>query len=317
MSELKQTIPVVDLRDFIEGDAAAKAAFAQKIGAALQDLGFVAIEGHGVETDLIYKNYELFKAFFELPLEAKQKYENVEGGRQRGYTSFGVEHAKNNKKADLKEFWHLGRDLAEDHPLFNRIPQNPWPEQIPELAQQARELYKAMETSASTMLRAISLYLGHEEDFLPNMVKDGNSIIRVIHYPVCDGFDEPGVMRAAEHEDINLITLLPEATESGLELLNHDGEWMPIYSLPGQMIVDAGDMLARITNNFIPATTHRVVNPKGTPSARYSMPFFVHPHPDQVLDVLPGCRKEGEEIPAAITAEEFLFSRLREIGLKK
>ncbi len=156
-----------------------------------------------------------------------------------------------------------------------------------------------------------------DEDFLPKMVENGNSIIRVIHYPVCDGFDEPGVMRAAAHEDINLITLLPEATQSGLELLTRDGEWLPIYSLPGQMIVDAGDMLSRITNEVIPATTHRVVNPEGEDVIRrYSMPFFVHPHPDYKLEVLESCLEDGEEPKyEPITAEEFLFQRLREIGL--
>jgi isopenicillin N synthase-like dioxygenase len=315
---IQQTIPVVDLRDYTEGDEATRAAFVKKIGEALQDLGFVAVEGHGVDTDLLYENYRLFKEFFDLPVENKQRYEFPEGGRQRGYTSFGIEHAKNNQKADLKEFWHLGRDLAADHPLAGRIPANPWPEEIAGLRENAQALYKAMETSAQTMLKAISVYLGKDENFLPNMIQDGNSIIRVIHYPVCDGFDEPGVMRAAEHEDINLITLLPEATESGLELLTREGDWMPIYSIKGQMIVDSGDMLARITNNKLPATTHRVVNPQGEPSSRYSMPFFVHPHPDYVLEVLDTCLEEGEEpLAPPITAEGFLFERLREIGLKK
>ncbi|TXD32233.1 isopenicillin N synthase family oxygenase [Lujinxingia vulgaris] len=313
----EQTIPVVDLRDYTHGDEATRQAFVKKIGDALKELGFVAVEGHGVDTDLLYENYDLFEAFFALDDDTKRRYESPETGRQRGYTSFGVEHAKNNEKADLKEFWHLGRDLPADHPMAERIQKNVWPEEVPKLREKAQELYQAMENSAETMLKAISLYLGQEESFLPNMIKDGNSIIRVIHYPVCDGFDEPGTMRAAEHEDINLITLLPEATQSGLELLERDGTWRPIHAIKGQMIVDSGDMLARITNNKLPSTTHRVVNPEGDATSRYSMPFFVHPHPDYVLKVLDTCLDEGEE-PASepITAEEFLFERLREIGLK-
>lgn len=313
----QQTIPVVDLREYTHGDESARTAFVQKIGDALKSCGFVAIEGHGVDTELLYENYDLFKEFFALNDEQKRRYEHIESGRQRGYTSFGVEHAKNSKKADLKEFWHVGRELPKDHPIYGRIPANVWPEEVPALREKALALFDAMEASASVMLKAISLYLGKPEDFLPNMITDGNSIIRVIRYPVCDGFDEPGVMRAAEHEDINLITLLPEATESGLELLKKDGTWLPIPSIKGQMIVDSGDMLARITNNVLPATTHRVVNPQGVASDRYSMPFFVHPHPDQVLTVLENCLAPGEEVTAPpITAEEFLFERLREIGLK-
>ncbi len=313
----EQTIPVVDLNDYTEGDEEARQAFADKIGDALRDLGFVAVEGHGVDTDLLYDTYDAFEEFFDLDVDTKQQYEFPEGGRQRGYTSFGVEKAKDNEKPDLKEFWHLGRDLPEDHPMAERIPSNVWPDdEVPELRKRAQSLYRQMEASAETMLKAISLYLGQEEGFLPNMIQDGNSIIRVIHYPVCDGFDEPGQMRAAEHEDINLITLLPEATESGLELLNRDDEWVPIHAIKGQMIVDSGDMLSRITNDFIPSTTHRVVNPEGDPTRRYSMPFFVHPHPDYELKVLESCVDEGETPKYdPITAEDFLFERLKEIGL--
>ena len=312
----EQTIPVVDLRDYTDGDEETRQAFVQKIGDALRELGFVAVEGHGVDTDLLYETYDQYEKFFDLPLETKQQYEFPEGGRQRGYTSFGVEHAKDSEKADLKEFWHQGRDLPEDHPMAGRIPSNVWPEELPRLKETAQKLYQAMEESAETMLKAISLYLEQDEDFLPTMIQDGNSIVRIIHYPVCDGFDEPGVMRAAEHEDINLITLLPEATQSGLELLDRNDEWIPIKAIKGQMIVDSGDMLSRITNDYLPSTTHRVVNPKGEPTARYSMPFFVHPHPDYKLEVLESCLEEGEEPKyEPITAEEFLFERLREIGL--
>ena len=313
----EQTIPVVDLRDYTDGDEASQEAFVQKIGDALRDLGFVAIEGHGVDRDLLYDTYDAFKDFFDLDTETKQKYERPESGRQRGYTSFGVEQAKDNDKPDLKEFYQLGRDLPEDHPMADRIDKNVWPDdEVPHLRERAQKVYKQMEASAETMLKAISRYLGQEEDFLPNMIENGNSIIRVIDYPVCEGFDEPGQMRSAEHEDINLITLLPEATQSGLQLLNRDDEWIPIHAIEGQMIVDSGDMLSRITNDFIPATTHRVVNPEGEPTRRFSMPFFVHPHPDYTLEVLDEVLDEGEEPKyEPITAEDFLFQRLEEIGL--
>jgi isopenicillin N synthase-like dioxygenase len=266
-----------------------------------------------VPTELIEENYALFKEFFALSLEDKQRCENLEIGRQRGYTSFGVEHAKDSKKADLKEFYHIGQDVEAGHLLK----QNIWCEQIPRMREVNMSLFRAMEKSASDMLAAFSLYLGKEESFLPQMIVDGNSVLRIIHYPVCDGFSEPGFMRAAAHEDINLITLLPEATQSGLEILTREGEWLPVPALKGQMIVDTGDMMKWLTNEKIPATTHRVVNPQGEPTPRYSMPFFVHPRPGVVLD--PGLfAGEGEELKnPPIESEAFLAQRLKEIGLKK
>jgi len=313
----EQTIPVVDLRDFTEGDEAAREAFIQKLGAALADLGFVAVEGHGIDKPLLDETYQAFEDFFGLETDIKQKYEDPENGRQRGYTSFGVERAKDNAKPDLKEFYHVGRELDADHALYARSPKNLWPDEMPELKTKAMALYDSMEHCAMNLLRAFSIYLDQPADFLPEMATDGTSIIRVIHYPVCDGFDEPGKMRAAQHEDINLMTILPEATQSGLELLTREGEWLPIHAIPGQVIVDTGDMMKRLTNGTIPATTHRVVNPTGQAKPRYSMPFFVHPYPDASLEVLESCVPEGEEPKyTPITAEEFLFERLRENGVK-
>lgn len=309
----EQTIPVVNLRDYTHGGPEERDAFVQALGKALQELGFVAVDGHGVPTDLIHENYRLFEALFGLDDESKRKYERPETGRQRGYTSFGVEHAKGHEKADLKEFWHVGRELPAGHPLARRMPRNEWPNEIEDFRTKTMALYTAMDTCAQHLLEAISVYLGEAPNALPDMAKDGNSVLRVIHYPVCDGFDDPGTMRAAAHEDINLITLLPEATQSGLEILTRDGQWLEVPSLPGQMIVDTGDMMRRVTNDVIPATTHRVVNPKGTPTDRYSMPFFTHPHPDAKLKVLASCLKDGEEprYPEQ-TADEYLMERLRE-----
>jgi isopenicillin N synthase-like dioxygenase len=312
-----QTIPVVDLRHFTDGSADERAAFVEALGQSLEEYGFVAVEGHGIPRDLIYENYSNFQRFFEMPDPIKKKYEDPDNGRQRGYTSFGVEHAKDNAKADLKEFFHLGRELDKDHPFHDRIVGNLWPEEMPALKTKGLDLFDSMDTCASALLSAISMYLGLPEDYFPTMAKDGSNIIRVIRYPVCDGFDEPGLMRAAQHEDINLMTILPEATESGLELLTRDGEWLPIHAIEGQIIVDTGDMMARVTNGKLPATTHRVVNPSGPPTPRYSMPFFIHPHPDADLEVLKDCY-EGDEPPfPTINADEFLMQRLKDIGLSK
>lgn len=315
----EQTIPVVDLCDFTHGDEAMRAAFVQKLGEAIVACGFAAIENHGVPQELIDANYDIYQRFFALEDDTKRRYEDPDTGRQRGYTSFGVEHAKNNTKPDLKEFFHVGRELPKGVPSTLEMPANQWPDDVmPELKTLSLDLYKSMDACACALLSAISLYLGQAQDFLPGMAKDGSSIIRIIHYPVCDGFDEPGVMRAAQHEDINLMTLLPPSTESGLELLGRDGEWLPIHAIPGQMIIDTGDMMSRITNGKLPAMTHRVVNPSGEPTARYSMPFFVHPRPEVLLEVLPDCLGDGEAPKhPPITSGDFLHERLRDIGVKK
>lgn len=313
---VEQTIPVVNLADYDSDDPKVREAFVKKFGEGLNDLGFVAVEGHGVPQELIDRNYELFEEFFALDADTKRKYEQPESGRQRGYTPFGMEHAKDNEKPDLKEFWHVGREFDGDSTLAERMPQNVWPEELPEFRDNTLALYDALEASAHKMLAAISEYLSQPEDFIPSKAQDGNSIIRIIHYPVCDGFDEPGQMRAAAHEDINLITLLPAATDSGLEILTREGEWLAVPSLEGQLIVDTGDMMKRLTNDVIPATTHRVVNPEGEPEPRYSMPFFVHPHPDASLEVIDACVPEGEEPKyEPTTADEYLQKRLREIGV--
>lgn len=305
---LEQTIPVVQLTHF--DDPARRDQFVKQLGDALREFGFAAVEGHGVSSELIHQNYAAFRELFDLPTEAKQRYEFPEKGRERGYTSFGVEHAKQSEKPDLKEFWHYGREGASGRQ------ENTWPDELPELRASATALFVAMEAAAMKLLGALSLYLGCDEDHLGAIARGGNSIVRVIHYPVCEGFDEPGVMRAAEHEDINLLTLLPEATQSGLELLTADGEWLPIPSLPGQLIVDTGDMMQRLTNDYIPARTHRVVNPQGEATDRYSMPFFCHPRPDASLAVLRHLVPTGESPRYDdVTADEYLQERLREIGV--
>ena len=313
---MEQTIPVVDLSRY--RDPATRAEFITELGDALKDLGFVAVENHGIDQSVFDATYDAYRRFFAMDTEAKQASERAEDGRRRGYTSFGVEHAKDSKKPDLKEFFHVGRELQSANPMRKRLPENVWPSEPADLEETSLRLYEKLDEVAHDILEAFSVYLEQPKSFLPDMVEGGNTILRVIHYPVCDGFDEPGVMRAAAHEDINLMTLLPPAAESGLEVMTRDGKWMPIHAIPGQIIVDTGDMMSRMTNDVIPATTHRVVNPSGDPKPRYSMPFFVHPHLDVDLTVLPSCVPEGEEPKyPPINNEEFLMQRLREIGLKK
>lgn len=306
MSE--QTIPVVDLEDF--RDPARRAGFVQAFGDAMREFGFAAVENYGISDAEFAEVYDVYRSFFALPDEVKARYERPETGRVRGYTSFGVEHAKDNAKPDLKEFFHVGREGEGVAP-------NVWVEEIPGFRERSLALYAKLDAVAAECLEALSIYLGQVPEFLPAMAAGGNSVHRFIHYPVCDGFDEPGVMRAAQHEDINLMTLLPPADESGLEIYTREGEWLPVRAIPGQIIADTGDMMMRLTNDQIPATTHRVVNPAGEPTPRYSMPFFVHPHAGVTLEVLESCLEPGEAPKyAPIGAEEFLNDRLREIGVK-
>ncbi|HJL14086.1 MAG TPA: 2-oxoglutarate and iron-dependent oxygenase domain-containing protein [Sandaracinaceae bacterium LLY-WYZ-13_1] len=309
----EQTIPVVSLSDF-ETD---RAGFCRRAGEALAELGFVAVEDHGISQAVFDAVYRDFAAFFALPEATKQRYERPEVGRARGYTSFGVEHAKDRDVPDLKEFFHVGREVVPEHPRLGRLVPNAWPTEIAGLREHTLALFARLDRVAAVMLEALSRHLGAPPDLLPSMAEDGNTVLRVIHYPVCEGFDRPGAMRAAEHEDINLMTLLPPSPQSGLEILTRHGEWTPVRAIPGQIVVDTGDMTSRVTNGRIPATTHRVVNPAGDPEPRYSMPFFVHPHVDTVLEVLPQCLAPGETPAPPIGSEEFLLERLRAIGVAR
>ncbi|MFT5356006.1 MAG: isopenicillin N synthase-like dioxygenase [Polyangiales bacterium] len=313
---MEQSIPVVDLSHY--EDPEKRDSFVSAIGNSLKALGFVAIENHGIDQSLFDATYDAYRGFFGADEAEKKKAERVETGRRRGYTSFGVEHAMDSEKPDLKEFFHVGRELGGEDPMSSRLPENVWPEGQDVVKSASLSVFGELDRVADVILSAFGTYLGQSDSFFPSMVANGNTILRVIHYPVCDGFDEPGVMRAAAHEDINLMTLLAPADESGLEMLTREGEWLPIHAIPGQIIVDTGDMMSRITNNMIPATTHRVVNPKGDPRPRYSMPFFVHPHLDVDLEVLESCIPEGETAKyPPINNEEFLLERLKAIGLSK
>jgi isopenicillin N synthase-like dioxygenase len=313
----KRNIPTVDLNDYTAGEGATRARLIETLGGGLQEFGFLNVEGHGIDRDLVRGTYQLWQKFFDLPDDVKRRYSGVEGGA-RGYTPFGVEHAKDNPLPDLKEFWHIGQEPPEGHPYGREYPGNVWPAEIPELREPTLRLYKSLEHVAENLLRALAEYFDMPRESFASMMDVGNSILRVIHYPPVRPEHDPAV-RAAAHEDINLITLLCEATDSGLEILTREGEWMAVETGEGQIVVDAGDMLSRFTNEVVPATTHRVVNPPSNSGRdRYSMPFFVHPY--SACDLTIPSRFVSEDQPPKyppITAGQFLEQRLREIGLKK
>jgi isopenicillin N synthase-like dioxygenase len=320
MKQLFNKIPVLDLDHFTSGDTNQKARFVQQLGAAYNDIGFVAIENHGLGVDLSNQLYGIVKTFFFQPDEIKQKYE-IEGlFGQRGYTGKGKEHAKGRTTGDLKEFYHVGQEtIPED--LADEYPANVWPKEIPEFRKLTLQSYKTLEKAGTSMLRAIALYLGLEEHYFDEKVAGGNSILRPIHYfPIENPEALPAdAVRAAEHGDINLITLLMGASAEGLQVLRRDGKWIPITALPDQIIVNVGDMLERLTNKKLKSTVHRVVNPpqEKMKLSRFSIPFFMHPRSDMDLTCLESCvddqhPKQFEDI----TAGAFLNERLIELGLK-
>lgn len=313
----QQNIPVVDLDRFVHGDTADQARFVDQLGRSLVEYGFVAVENHRVDADALAGTYAELKRLFDLPTANKLGYEVVEGGRQRGYTSFGKEHAKDTSVPDMKEFWHIGPELDEAHPLRDRIPKNLWPHEVPAFKTHSLALYASLFACGQHLIRAIARFLGAEEAEFLRMIDGGNTILRLIRYPAPGEVEVPeGAVWAAAHEDINLITLLPEATDPGLQLLRRDGTWLDINPVKGQLIADSGDMLQRLTNGVIPSTTHRVLQPRHASGPRYSIPFFVHPQPDYVLSPLPQCiTADNPRRWEDITAEGYLMERIREIGL--
>ena len=310
MAALQENIPVVDHRDW--SDPAMRARFVQQLGDGLARFGFVAVTGHGIAPWVLERAYSTARELFALPPEVKARYETPENGRQRGYTSFGVEHAKDHSAPDLKEFWHIGRDLGDDHPLHQSgdIPANLFPSELPAFGEVFQDYFQRVEAFANSLLDALGEYLALPPDWFRNATRDGNSVVRIIHYPPLPDDAPADAVRAAQHEDINLMTVLPVSTAPGLELMTNDGEWMAVQTPPDVLVVDTGDMMKLITGGVLPATTHRVVNPpdaeRGT--SRLSMPFFLHPHPDHVLKPL------GTDEPG-IQTRAFLHERLRAIGV--
>ncbi|MDJ1498156.1 2-oxoglutarate and iron-dependent oxygenase domain-containing protein [Cytophagaceae bacterium DM2B3-1] len=319
---LYSEIPSLDLSDFTSGDPVRKAKFVADLGAAYNAIGFVAIRNHYLTEELSTKLYDTFQKFFYSADELKKKYEFPELHGQRGYIGKGKETAKGFKTPDLKEFYHIGQHVTDNDPVKNEYPANVWPAEFPELEEIGLTVYKQLEKTGIAMLQAIALYLGLDEHYFDDKVKNGNSILRSIHYFPIENPDEvpADAVRAAAHGDINLITLLMGASAEGLQVLRRDGAWIPITALPEQLIVNVGDMLDRLTNNKLKSTIHRVVNPpkEKMKTSRFSMPFFMHPRSEMDLTCLPSCIDEAHpKLFADMTAGEFLNERLIELGLKK
>ena len=310
-------IPSVDLGDFLSDDINKRNDFIENIGKAYEDIGFVALKGHFLYKDLVDELYNQVRDFFSLPDETKSKYEIQGLAGQRGYTSFGKEHAKGRTTGDLKEFFHFG----QHQPPANgeEYPENVLVDERPDFNVVGQKTFAALEKTGCFVLRALAIHLGLDELYFDPFVKGGNSILRAIHYPPIT--EEPkNAERAAAHGDINLITLLMGAQGRGLQVQNHQGEWIDAIAEEDELVINVGDMLSRHTNNKLKSTIHRVVNPSKSAwhSSRYSIPFFMHPVSDMKLDVLPHCiDDEHPKQFADITAGEFLEERLRDLGLRK
>ena len=314
-----RTIPVVDLSKFVQGGAEERAEFVKNIGSAFHEIGFVAVKGHGIPQYLIDGFYNAAKAFFALPEEMKRKYEVPGLAGQRGYTSFGKEHAKQSQVADLKEFYQIGQEVEDGDTIKSEYPDNVYVEETPEFTRLGRELYQEFEKAGAELLKAIAIFLELGENYFEDKIYNGNSILRAIHYPPITREPESAI-RAEQHEDINLITLLVGASAGGLELLNMENEWMPIMPEDNEIVINVGDMLQRLTNNYLKSTTHRVVNPPREQwhLPRLSIPFFLHPRSTMDLSCLEKCVDDAHPLAyEPTTAGEYLNERLREIGLKK
>lgn len=313
-------IPTLDIGRFVDpasdGD---RDAFVAELGAAYREWGFAGIRSHGIPQSLVDDAYEVFQRFFALPGDVKRQYHVPGGGGARGYTPFGVETAKGAQHHDLKEFWHIGREIPDDSRYRPVMPRNLWPGEVEGFRERGYALYLALDQLGAQVLSALALHIGLPGDWFADKTDSGNSILRPIHYPPIEADDIPNE-RAGAHEDINLITLLVGASAAGLEVRSRRGEWVPFTADADTIVVNIGDMLQRLTNHVYPSTTHRVVNPPGADARkpRYSVPFFLHPNPDFVIDVLPSTvtRDNPSRYPEPITAQGYLEERLREIKLK-
>jgi isopenicillin N synthase-like dioxygenase len=315
-SKSVRQVPTLSLKSYTEGTQAEQVKFIDQLFSGLKDYGFVVLKEHDIPQDLFNQAYSLLENFYSLPVEQKMKYAGVHGG-QRGYTAFGTEHAKDSPVMDLKEFWHVGREVSPQHKFAKYYPKNVWPSEIPEFKPVFSNLYTALNNAGKAMLQALTFPLDVPQNYFDYMIEDGNSILRLLHYPPIAANTDARALRAAPHEDINLITILPAATAAGLQLKDRDGSWLEVEGNPGELIVDAGDMLARICNDVIPSTTHQVINtPEAAQKSRYSMPFFMHPHPEAILSCIPSCKGTGAKY-ADISSHDFLMQRLEEIGLLK
>jgi isopenicillin N synthase-like dioxygenase len=310
-SALEQ-VPLLSLANLSAQD------FADAIGRSFREYGFAMVTDHGMDADLVARGWALSKAFFALPEAAKRAYLVPGGAGQRGYTAFGTEIAKGASENDLKEFWHVGRMLPPGSPLEADMPPNIWPQEIDGFRETFETLFATFDATGARILSGVARHLGLAPDWFDSRIENGNSILRLLHYPPVSA-QAPGI-RAGAHEDINLITLLLGAEEGGLQLLARSGEWIPVTPPPGALVINVGDMLQRLTNHVLPSTSHRVVNPppERRQFARYAMPFFLHLRPDVMIEALPQCVTNDNPLrEPPISAHDYLHERLREIGLKK
>ncbi|MGJ8684257.1 MAG: isopenicillin N synthase family dioxygenase [Nonlabens sp.] len=312
-------IPSVDLADFLSDNPSRKQKFIDEIGKAYEEIGFVALKNHFLSEELVENLYGEVEKFFKLPVETKKGYERVEIGGQRGYVSFGKEHAKGKKEGDLKEFWHFGQEVAPDANINEDYPDNVVVEELPDFNKTGMEAYRMLEKTGIHVLRALALHIGLDEYYFDHWASNGNSILRPIHYPPITS-EPDNAVRAGAHGDINLITLLMGASAPGLQVQRRDGEWLDAIAQEDELVINVGDMLQRHTNNKLKSTIHRVVNPPRElwHTSRYSIPFFLHPRSDMKLDCLDECVDENNPKQYDdITAGDFLHQRLVEIGLIK
>lgn len=312
-------IPAVDLGKFVNGNEAQRQEFINELGTAWKEVGFVSVKNHGVPDEYINAFYTQVKRFFEFPVDTKLKYEDKDNAGQRGYTSFGREHAKGFDAPDLKEFWQMGQMVSDGDAIAAEYPNNISVNELPDFEEIGRKLYQAFEKSGAHLLRAIALYLELPENYFDDKIHNGNSILRAIHYPPIVGEPKSSI-RAEQHEDINLITLLAGASAEGLQVMDKDGDWVSVNAPEGHLVINVGDMLQRLTNNVLRSTTHRVVNPPRElwHTSRYSIPFFLHPRSTMDLTCLDFCVTNDNPLHyEPITSGAYLDERLREIGLKK
>jgi len=314
MSETSRKVPELSLLSYINGSDFQQAEFVSKLYSGIKDYGFIILTDHTITKDVMDAGYVASKEFFNLETELKSECISEAGGGQRGYTPFGTEHAKDNPHKDLKEFYHIGREVASDHQFSKYYPNNIYPKQVESFKGALDHLYSELDNTSNILLEALGRALDVPKSYFKDMIDTGNSVLRAIHYPPVGEAPPVGSIRAAAHGDINLITILMGATASGLQLQDRDGTWLDVNSKEGQLVVDSGDMLSRITNDIIPATIHRVINPEDSKTARFSMPFFVHPHPEAMLECIPSCVGTGVKYPP-ISSHDCLTERLKDIGL--
>jgi isopenicillin N synthase-like dioxygenase len=318
----KNKIAVVDYNNYTSGNETKRNNFIQEFGDSFSNMGFAIVRNHGVTKELKDKLFAVSKAFFELSTDEKRKYEDLALAGQRGYISKLRESAKGKSVPDIKEFYHVGQTVSDGDSIKNEYPDNIFPSEVLDFENVCQEVYETFEETGRNLLKATALYLGLDENYFKAKIHNGNSILRLLHYyPVQDLSQIPaGAVRAAAHGDINLITLLMGGSAEGLEAQSLDGQWIPVSPKDDEIVVNIGDMLARLTNNKFRSTQHRVISPKEESwlTPRYSAPFFLHPRSDMDLTCLESCiSEENPKVYENMTAGEFLTERLIELGLKK